>query len=361
MRLLSFSVAAPTLVLLTACSSSGLGPSSGVPPATGASHLIAGHFMPVWSKYASLIPVELRPGGFEATIHRLAAHPGTKKGKGGIYASEFFGTSIWGYTNPNTHNNPPTCSVGPVDEVEGIAVDGKGYLIDPDGGSRSIIVFTGPGMCGSEFGSFTDNIGQPSDATSADAVHDTIAVGNIFDNSSINNGAGSVAICGFLLGCVRNLTNSNMFEVGGVAMDKKGNCWASAVDPSGTATLTYFSGCSGSGVATTGYKNSYYGGLDIDKAGNLVSISAFNSELYVYKGCNPTCSLVGGPFALEDESIFGHLDKKSKNFAASDFALGQIDVYKYSPTAMSYKYSFNNGLTQKDSVEGVAFNPRSKQ
>jgi hypothetical protein len=107
--------------------------------------------------------------------------------------------------------------------------------------------------------------------------------------------------------------------------------------------------------------NAYYGGLDIDKAGNLVSISAFDSELYVYKGCNPACTIVGGPFSLHDEAVFGHLDKKSKHFISGDFALGEADIYRYNPTNVTYSYSFNNGLTSSDVVEGVAFNPRSKE
>ena len=101
-------------------------------------------------------------------------------------------------------------------------------------------------------------------------------------------------------------------------MAKNGDCWASATNSTGTATLTYFKGCTGSGRPAKHYRNSYYGGLDIDNAGNLVSISAFDSEVYVYKGCNPACTLVGGPFALHNQSIFGHLDQKSKHFAAAD-------------------------------------------
>ncbi len=61
--------------------------------------------------------------------------------------------------------------------------------------------------------------------------------------------------------------------------------------------------------------NTYYGGLDIDKNGNIVAISAFDSNVYVYSGCNPACTLVGGPFPMHGEAVFGHLNKQSMTFA----------------------------------------------
>lgn len=315
-----------------------------------------GHFVvPKWSKFASLVPNTMRPTG---PMTRLPhGKGGPKGGGGGIYASEFYNSFIWGFPHKNTSNGPATCSVSGVSYANSIAVDGKGNLIDPDGGSRSIMVFQGPGMCGSLAGTISDPYGQPSDASSADALNGNIAVGNIFDNS----GNGSISVCTLSGGCTANLTNANMYEVAGVAMDKHGNCWASAINSGGTATLTYFKGCSGSGQAATGFVNTYYGGLDIDKKGNLVSISAFDLNLYVYKGCNPSCSLVGGPFPMAGEAVFGHLNKKANGFVAGDFQNGQIDVYKYSPSALTYQYSFNNGLSASLIVEGAAYNPRSRE
>ena len=58
----------------------------------------------------------------------------------------------------------------------------------------------------------------------------------------------------------------------GVAMDKKGNCWASAYNPQFSPKLMYFAKSKGAGVAATGYQNTSPGGLDIDNAGNLVAI-----------------------------------------------------------------------------------------
>src|SRR5579883_727962 len=318
--------------LLAGCSSGNLGSTSSLPSTSGAqSHHV---------QALSLIPADLRPGGALNTAHQLIFNsPDKKKKKGGIYVSEFYGSDIYGYTNPDSSNGAPICTVSGVSYPNSIAVDGKGNLIDP--------------------------YGQPSDASSANAATGTIVVGNIFDNSSVNSGHGSISLCTLSGGCTTNLTASSMYEVAGVAQAKNKDCWASATDSAGTATLTYFKGCSGSGTQATGFKNSSYGGLDIDSKGNIVSIDAFANgvgAVYVYKGCNPACTVVGGPFALSGESVFGHLDKKSKNFIAGDFANGKADVYSYSATkGLKLEYSITNGLTSSYDVEGVAFNPRSKE
>ncbi|HVN69267.1 MAG TPA: hypothetical protein VMU38_06445 [Candidatus Binatia bacterium] len=271
--------------------------------------------------------------------------------------SQFYAGLINGYPHKNTSNGPPTCSLT-ASYPNNIATDMVGNLIDPDGGSRSVIVYSGPGMCGSELGSFSDSYGQPSDAASSNASTGTIAVGNIFDNS---DAPGSISVCTLAGGCTANLTNPNMYEVAGVAMDKSGNCWASAVTSGGTATLTYFAGCTGAGEAATGYLNSSYGGLDIDNNGNLVSISYSSSQVYVYSGCNPGCTVVGGPFTLQGEAVFGHLNRQSMTYCTGDFLNGEADVYYYSPTSLTYWYSFNNGMDASDDVEGCAYNPASKQ
>ena len=99
--------------------------------------------------------------------------------------------------------------MSPVSSVNDIAVDGKGNLIDPDGGTRTVIVFKGPGMCGPSIGSVSDPYGQPSDAASINAATGTIAVANIFGTS----GPGSISLCTLPGGCFANLTNPHMDEV----------------------------------------------------------------------------------------------------------------------------------------------------
>ncbi len=281
--------------------------------------------------------------------------------KGGLYVSQFSSTSILAYKSNNKKNGAPTCNIPGVLYLNGVAVDGKGNAIDPDGGTRSIIVFKGPGMCGAEAASTADSYGQPIDAASNDALKGKIVVANLFDN---NSKPGSVSVCTMKGGCTTNLTNAGIYEMVSVAMDTKGNCWASAYNAQFLPALIYFAKCKGAGAAATGYQNTSPGGLDIDNAGNLVAIdtSANNiGALVIYSGCNPACKVVGGPFALHGETFWGHLNEKSTAFATANYVAGEIDVYKYSTTALTFLYSFSNGLTPSYSVKGAAYNPRSKE
>lgn len=277
--------------------------------------------------------------------------------KSGIYVAEFYGPTIMGYRKPNRKNEPPICYVNGVSDVNGIAVDGGGNLIVPDGGSKSIIVFRGPQMCGKELARVSDPYGQPADAASNDAKNGEIVVANETDDG----GPGSVTVCTLDAGCTKNLRNSNVYEVVAVALAKNGDCWASTIATSRTAVLLYFKNCSGSGKTAANYQNTNPGGLDIDNEGNLVSVSYLDQKLYVYHGCNPSCKLVGGPFALQGLPYYGRVDKKSTSLVTGDAEFEQVNVYSYRPTRLTYEYSFDNGLGPSNDVEGVAFNPRSSE
>ncbi|HEX3671658.1 MAG TPA: hypothetical protein VHT92_08150 [Candidatus Cybelea sp.] len=285
-------------------------------------------------------------------------HPGVLPDsfRRGIYVATSFGTTILGYRANNSKNRPPICTVHGAYAPNGVAADSDGNLIDPDG-SSTITIFKGPKMCGRKLGSIHDQYGPPTDASSVHAATGTIAVASIFKPS----GGGSIAVCTLAGGCTKNLRIASMYEVAGVALAANGDCWASATNSAGVALLTYFKGCSRSGQTATGFQNSYYGGLDIDGEGHLLAISAFDGNLYVYNGCNPGCSLVGGPYSLQGEAVFGHLNKKSTEFATADFVTGSVDVYAYTPKKIAYLYSFNNGLSSSLEPLGVTYNFRANR
>ena len=275
----------------------------------------------------------------------------------GLYVSQFNSPSILAYKSNNKKNGAPICTIPGVLYLNGVAVNGKGNVIDPDGGSRSIIIFKGPGMCGAQAASASDSFGQPIDAASNDALTGKIAVANMMDNGSK---PGSVSVCTMKGGCKTNLTNSSIGEMVGVAMDLKGNCWASAYSPQFTPKLVYFAKCKGAGVVATGYQNTSPGGLDIDSAGHLVAIdtSANNiGALMIYSGCNPACTLVGGPFALHGETFWGHLDQKLTQFATANYVAGEIDVYKYSTTALTFSVQLQQRSYAQRIGEGRRFQP----
>jgi hypothetical protein len=348
--------AAIALALLAGCSANA--PATGTLPNTGAAAPSAAHGRaPVWSEHATLVPDALRP----VVPMPLHGRPGPDAVAGGVYVSEFYSTDLFGYQRQNKGNNPPTCTLPGVVFPNDIASDDRGNIIDPDGGSRSVMVFKGSGKCGALIGAFHDKSGQPSDATSANAETGPIAVAHIYSSKAFKHRGGTVTLCTIAGSCATPLVNANMYEVGGVAMSRSGDCWVTALDGSGNPTMTYFQGCTGAGATATGFLNANIGGLDIDKDGNIVSISSYDSQVYVYSGCNPACKLVSGPFKLNGQAIFGHLNRQAMAFATADFQYGQIDVYMYTPKKIKYLYSFNSGLSATNVVEGVAFAPRSHE
>ena len=215
-------------------------------------------------------------------------------------------------------------------------------------------------MCGKELGSIGDPYGDPSDATSADAANGTIVVGNAYDGSPTEDAPGSISLCTLKAGCTRNLTNPKIKVVAGVAQARNGDCWASVSTPSSSNALIYFKACSGAGKAASNFEGKSYGGLHIDSHGNLVAISAFSEQLYVYAGCNPSCRLVGGPFRMRTFPFFGHLNEQSTRLAVINDTAVTVDIYSYSPTSLRYLYSFS-GVSGSNDLGGVAYNPRSKE
>jgi hypothetical protein len=182
-------------------------------------------------------------------------------------------------------------------------------------------------------------------------------------------GPGSLSVCTLASGtCSVNLTNPNILIVGGVAMANNGDCWASALNPSGVADLVYFQGCSGAGVVATGFANPFYGGIDIDNKGNLVTVSlldasfSFPSLVNVYSGCKPACTLLSSS-PLAGESIYGHVARQGKRFVTTDLLTAAVEVYTYSPTAgLSLAYSFTGGIPcATDECESAAFSPGSEK
>jgi hypothetical protein len=355
LRIRALSICA-TAALLAACTGNDLG-AAGPNSADGAaahSHLANGRFLPHWSPLASLIPPELRTRAhYSARVPEFGTAATHRKG---LYVSAFY-DAILGYSQNNRQNKPPFCEVSG-GYANNVAVDRSGNLIVPDGSTNQVTIFSGPDMCGPQYATFQDAYGQPSAVASDDAISGTIAVANIFDSSGQ---PGSIALCSISYGCTSNLTNADMYEVAGVAMARNGDCWADAVNAAGTATLTYFKSCVGAGVAARGFLNHYYGGLAVDAGSNLLSVSTFDSKLYVYKGCNPRCTLLGGPFALEGEDVFVSLNGSSTMLAGADFEQSRVDVYTYSSSSgVAFEYSFDNGLGPSPEVEGVAYSPSTR-
>jgi hypothetical protein len=299
----------------------------------------------------------------------LVGRPAPDIAKKGIYVSidTIGSTEVFGYKQRNKSNDPRFCTPPfSVSAPYGIAVDGTGNLITSNLVSQSqqtwsIIIGQGPNMCGAKAATISDPHGYPRDFSSANALTGTIAVAN--DLAGLG-GTASIMLCTVSGGCTTFLTNPEMNRVFGVAMDNHGDCWGDGFDYSGAVNLTYFAGCAGQGVQCTGFTNTFFSGIDIDKSGNLVTAeetpgTGRPSHINVYKGCTAACTLLSSTETIGFAEYL-KLNKLNTTLAASDVTNQQIDIYRYSPSGITYLYSFNNGLSGTNIV-GVAYNKRSPQ
>jgi hypothetical protein len=354
MRTFTLSLAAGVAAaLLASCSGGNLGSTGGSVP--GADSNASKVQALKHAGAASIIPRSALPKGPQKLKGRQAPPQAMK----GIYVSEFFGSEILGYPKNQSGNGAPICTITGVSSVNNIATDTIGNLIAPDA-FGGVLIYTGPQMCGPLMATITDTYGQASDAASVDAATGPIVVSNIL-------GPGYVVTCTVAsLGCTQLTPSSQgIGEVAGVAMDKNGNCWADSYNAAFTAVvLTYWAGCTGTGVVASGFQNTGYGGLDVDNWGDVVSFNWHGSagtDLWVYSGCNPACTSLSDDTLSNDTGIFGHLGKQSQRLVVAAYLKGQLDIYRYTPTTLTYFYSFNNGLSSSLDVEGAAYSPSSKK
>ncbi len=356
MRLLSTTVSTSVAIaLLAGCSGNVSSPSSTMPSAVGFAGLRGSALSAIPQQY---MPLRIKPMGGKRPLYYFP--------KKGIYVSALLDSHLYGFPKNNSGNEPPSCSV-PAEDVNDFGVDDSGNLIVPEG-SNGITVWKGPEMCGKITApplTITDPFGQAAGASAVNALTGNIAVANLTGTSGA---PGSISICTVASGtCSTNLTNPNMDLVAGVAINSAGDCWANASDTSGVAVLVYFAGCTGSGQLATGFTNDTYGGIDIDKYGNLVTTSLYGpsgsipSIVNVYSGCNPACTLISST-ALIGESLYGHVGKHSQRYVTTDLLYADVEVYEYSPKGLSPYYSFTGGLPcATEHCEAAAYNPSTPE
>jgi hypothetical protein len=346
-----------TLALLAGCS--GLGSTSSSLPGMGSQS--QAHGLPDAPR--SLVP----PGFVPAGISRLHLDvPPLKKTKSAalIFGSQFYGTLVYGYPDPDSKNKKPTCTLGTtsnyLEYVNGFGTDAAGDTMIPaltPATADYLFLNVFKPNCGSLAWSVEIQSGQAADAytNSKSAVTGSVLVGLLKVGTT---DAGGAEICSKKSGCGSVITNSAITGyAAGVAMATNGDCWISgATDETTGFVLAYFKGCAGSGVVATGTKNTDYGGLFFDTKGNLASVDG-SGTLYVYKGCDPKCTLVSTS-TLEGKSFFGGLDSTGTDLALGDYENGTVDVYSYSTTkGAKYLYSISKDLIESEMVETGQFAP----
>lgn len=264
---------------------------------------------------------------------------------------------LYGYRIKNGRLQFHPCSIKGVSYFLNVAVDALGDAMVPDPSTNAVTVFQGPNMCGANLGSIRDPYGQPYLAVSNDAITGIVAVSHV--------SGGVISICRLsTLDCAATLTNPNIVGVTGIAMANNGDCWASGFNnSSGSSVLIYFKRCSGRGEVASGFEIADFGGLAIDGHGNIVAINFGNSgssNVYTYKGCDPHCTLIAGPLWLMSNEDQGSFNRDSTIFAAAGTnTRSEINFYGYSPTKITYLYSYKTNYAGW--AISTAYNPRSKQ
>jgi hypothetical protein len=354
MRFSSIALCTWIVAVLSGCSSGGSSPGSAT--ATGGMLPQSRH---------EVTPFVPRSMIKYAPFHGVKAPQSATRG---IYVAEFFAstTNIVGFPKNQTSNGPPICTESTGSNVNDLGVDGKGNLLVPGGGPGGVQIYQGPVMCGPLLGTMFDPYGFADAVAANDAVNGITAIASIS-----SSGVGSVVTCRFSTMSCTQLA-PNIAAIASVAMDKTGNCYADGFDTSGHVGLWVYTGCAGTGTELTsanGFTEPYYGGMSVDNKGNLVVISVFNSSfttpstVTVYSGClTGTCTVVGGPFALQGESAFGHLGRQNERWVTANMSTSMIDIYAYTGhgTGFTYLYSFNNGLSCATNLcEGAAYSPGS--
>jgi len=251
------------------------------------------------------------------------------------------------YALPNKKNVPPKCTIAGVG-VNGLGVNPAGVLFLPQGGTRTVTTYF-KGSCTQTVLTLDDPDGQPSDV--AFASTGTTYVTNIF---GVNGAPGNVAV--YPKGArspSRTLTDASMNEVLGIATDSKNNVYVSYINTNNGSKIIEFPHGQMPGQILHITANTFIIGITFDDKQDLIAVDAGAGAVLVYaipyRGA-PTSS-----FATRGESVDGKLDSQSMHIYLSDLGQGTVDVFAF-PTG-TYLYSFNNGLSQANDVEGIGVYP----
>jgi hypothetical protein len=294
----------------------------------------------------------------------------------GIYVSVSLDNTysyVEAFPDSNNGNGGPICNLPGLRFIWDLNTDLKGNLIVPDS-LYGIYVYRGPGLCGELAGKIAGlKARQAVDVAANDAIHGPIAVGYYTD---LNGGPGSIAVCTIASGCTENLTSRYIKTLWSDTMAHNGDCWGDGINKNQNlkANLVYYAGCKMPGRLATGFKNPFAGGLEIDNMGHVLAVSdaavfgLSGATLYVYSGCNPKCTLFGGPFVLgppgkDGAGVFAHLDRSNQRLAVASNTTDKVEVFSYIDYGkkLKYLYSFDNGLNRDAAPIGVAYSAGSRR
>jgi WD40 repeat protein len=268
-----------------------------------------------------------------------------------IYASSFGGNTVDYYKKGTGPNNPVAGSLsGSLSNPWGMAVDKSGDLYVANSGDQNVLVYakgsTSPTRTLTDSNKFPCDVALGSDGT----VY-------------VANGDGPVGASGNVViykpGAslpTQTLTNGHFQHVTGVALDKAGNVFVAynAQQAAASGGVVEFHAPKFTNTTNTHIKLEYAGGVGFDGQGHLLVIDQKGPTLNVYNAGKrkPVAKLT-----LPGASWFFAFNQDSTQLYVADSQLGEIDVFRYTPTALKQVNKITNGESPSQDDFGVVDTP----
>lgn len=270
-----------------------------------------------------------------------------------IFNSSFGGNSVSFYLKGTGPNNPVAGTLsGSFDNPFGMATDRNGDLYVANSGDKNVLVYA----AGST--SPTATLDDP-DKFPADVAIGSDGTVYVANGSGPIGASGNVVI--YAPGSTspsETLSDKHFYHVSGVALDKHGNLFVSCNAGQGinSGTVVEFKAGSTKGTDTR-IVLGFAGGVGFDRNGHLLAIDEEVPSLNVYNAGRrkPLEQLT-----LPGTSEYFSFSEDSKLLYVADFGLGEIDVFRYSPRALSLVNKITNGIVPSDDNFGIATTPAQR-
>jgi hypothetical protein len=273
-----------------------------------------------------------------------------KQSAGLVFSSSYGGNSVDYYLKGTGPNNPVAGSLsGSFSNPQGMAVDRTGDLYVTNTGDDDVLVYprgaTSPNATLNDPNKFPEDVAIASDGT--------VYVANVF--GPIGASGNVVAYARGASNPTKTFADKHFRHVIGVAVDKSGDLFVSydATPGSGSGSVVEFKG--GKDKATeTHIRLGGAGGVGFDRAGHLLVIDQAVPSLNVYEVGNrePVHQLT-----LPGRSAFFSFNKDSTRLYVADYALGEIDEFRYRRSELTQINTITNGIVPSNSNVGIASTP----
>ncbi|MFZ0031828.1 MAG: hypothetical protein WAK84_08140 [Candidatus Cybelea sp.] len=270
-----------------------------------------------------------------------------------IYNSSFGGNSIDFYLKGTGPNNPVAGTLsGSFNNPFGMATDRNGDLYVANSDDKNVLVYaagsTSPTATLDDPNKFPADVAIGSDRT----VY-------------VANGSGPIGASGNVViyapgstSPKATLSDKHFYHVSGVALDKDGNLFVSCNAGPGinSGTVVEFKAGSTKGIETR-IVLGFAGGVGFDRDGHLLAIDEEVPSLNVY---NAGARKPLERLTLPGTSEYFSFSEDSKVLYVADFGLGEIDVFRYRPRALTLVNKITNGIVPSNDNFGIATTPAQR-